>query len=166
MRNLLAWAVAFAIGYTLVIALSADAHPHQVHPEYATAVSKDAKDRRGYERSLYRGEHYRASQEAFRRCVSKRESNHNYRAANKSSSARGAYQFLDNNWREPLVGMMVKESKRTGDGLVSRIRDLRGKPIHKWNRYYQDRAFYTALNIEGTGSGRKHWAATVPGTSC
>ena len=164
MRNIIAWGVAAAIAYTLVIALSADAH--QLHPEYAAAVSKAAQDRKGYEPSLYRGEHYRASQEAFRRCVSKRESHHNYRAANKTSSARGAYQFLDNAWREPLVGMMIKESKKTGDGLTARIRDLRDRPIHKWNRYYQDRAFYTAMNIEGKGKGRRHWAATVPGTGC
>lgn len=137
-----------------------------MHREMKAALSQDALDFKGYEKSLYRGKYYEASQESFRRCVMKRESHHNYRAANKSSSARGAYQFLDNSWRTPLTHMMIKESKKNSDGLIPKIRDLRKKPIHKWNRYFQDRAFFTAMNYAGKWSGKKHWRATVPGTGC
>ena len=91
----------------------------------------------------------------------KRESRFSYRAANKSSSARGAYQFLDSQWRDGLVWMMLKESKKTKDGLSAEIKTLFDKPIHKWSRYYQDRAFYTAWQ---NGSGKKHWY--YPGHNC
>ncbi len=134
--------------------------------EARRALSPKADDLRGYEKSLYRGKYYISSQESFRRCVMDRESNHTYTAANGSSSARGAYQFLDNAWRDGLVYMMIHETKKTKDGLGSQIRDLRKKPIHKWDRYFQDRAFFTAMNIRGPWSGKHHWNATVPGTSC
>lgn len=137
-----------------------------VHREFRMAISKDAEDRKGYEKSLYRGKFYHKDQEKFRWCVMKRESHHNYRAANRVSSARGAYQFLDNHWRDGLVHMMIKDSKKADDGLHKKMRSLFDKPIHKWNRYYQDRAFFTALNYNGKWSGKKHWNATVPGTGC
>jgi hypothetical protein len=134
--------------------------------EYRAAVSKDAKDWKGYEKSLYRGKYYHKDQEHFRECVMFRESRHNYRAANKTSSARGAYQFLDNSWRDGLVYMMIKESKKTDDGLSKNIRRLFDKPIQQWSRYMQDRAFFTAMNINGKWSGKHHWRFTVPGTGC
>jgi len=137
-----------------------------MHREMRRAVSKDAKDWKGYERSLYRGKYYHKDQEHFRECVMFRESRHNYRAANKTSSARGAYQFLDNSWRDGLVYMMVKESKKTDDGLNKRIKRLFDKPIEKWDRYMQDRAFFTAMNINGKWSGKHHWRFSVPGSSC
>lgn len=134
--------------------------------EYRAAVSKDAKDLKGYEKSLYRGKFYYKDQESFRKCVMDRESNFRYKAANSRSSARGAYQFLDNHWRDGLVHMMIKESKKKDHGLEKRLKRLFDKPIHRWNRYYQDRAFFTALNYNGKWSGKKHWNATVPGTGC
>lgn len=137
-----------------------------MHREMRSALSKDARDRKGYEKSLYRGKYYYADQERFRKCVMSRESHHNYRAANRSSSARGAYQFLDNHWRDGLVHMMLKESKKSDDGLNKKIRRLFDKPIHTWDRYMQDRAFFTAMNYNGKWSGKKHWNPTVSGTGC
>jgi len=134
--------------------------------EYRAAISKEAKDWKGYEKSLYRGKYYNKDQEHFRECVMYRESRHNYRAANRVSSARGAYQFLDNSWRDGLVHMMIKESKKNDHGLEKKLKSHFNKPIHKWNRYYQDRAFFTALNYNGKWSGKKHWNETVTGTSC
>lgn len=134
--------------------------------EYRAAISKEATDWKGYEKSLYRGKYYNKDQEHFRECVIYRESRHNYRAANKTSSARGAYQFLENNWHDGLIYMMIKESKKSKDGLIPEIKELRTKPIVKWNRYYQDRAFFTALNYNGKWSGKKHWNETVPGMGC
>ena len=142
------------------------ARSNQVHPEFVAAVTKDAKDLKGYEKSLYRGKYYEKSQESWRKCVMKRESNFRYKAKNRSSSASGAYQFLDNNWRDGLVWMMIKESKKTDDGLDPYLRDLFDVHITQWNRYFQDRAFFTALNFEGKWAGKKHWNATVPGTGC
>lgn len=137
-----------------------------VHSEFRSATSKNAKNWKGYQRSMYSGKYYHKDQEHFRECVMYRESRYNYRAANKTSSARGAYQFLDRSWREGLIYMMIKESKKNNDGLIPRMKKLRTKPIQKWNRYYQDRAFFTAMNINGKWSGKHHWRFTVPGTGC
>jgi hypothetical protein len=137
-----------------------------VSAEFRSAHSRTAFDFMGYEESIYRGIHYRPNQESFRKCVMQRESHFNYRAANRSSSARGAFQFLDNNWRDGLVWMMWKESKATGDGLNTKVRRLFDRPISRWSRYWQDRAFFTAMNINGDWAGKHHWNATVPGTSC
>lgn len=134
--------------------------------EYRAAISEDAKDWKGYEKSMYRGKYYNKDQEHFRECVMYRESRHNYRAANKTSSARGAYQFLELSWKDGLIYMMIKESKKSKDGLIPKIKKLRTKPIVKWNRYYQDRAFFTAMNINGKWSGKHHWRFSVPGTGC
>ena len=142
------------------------ARSNRVHPEFQAAVTKQAKDLKGYEKSLYRGKYYYKSQEAWRKCVMDRESNFRYKAKNRSSSASGAYQFLDNNWRDGLVWMMIKESKKTDDDLDPFLRDLFDVHITKWNRYFQDRAFFTALNFEGKWAGKKHWNATVSGTGC
>ena len=142
------------------------ARSNRVHPEFQAAVTKQAKDLKGYEKSLYRGKYYYKGQEAWRKCVMKRESNYRYKAKNRSSSASGAYQFLDNNWRDGLVWMMIKESKKTGDNLDPYLRDLFDVHITQWNRYFQDRAFFTALNFEGKWAGKKHWNATVSGTGC
>jgi len=131
--------------------------------EAKRSLSPAAKDLEGWQPSLYRGIFWDAKWKDIRACIMKRESNFRYKAANKTSSARGAYQFLDNNWRNGLVWMMIAESKKTGDGLISEAKKLRKKPIHKWSRYWQDRAWYTALNH---GKGLHHWNATVPGTGC
>ena len=132
-----------------------------VSREYRVARSNAAQDMKGYEPSLYRGEWYDRRFEDSRKCIMQRESHFNYRAANRSSSARGAYQFLDNSWRDSLVYMMIKESKKNNDGLVKEAKKLFNKPINEWSRYWQDRAFYTALQH---GRGAKHWYH--PGIRC
>lgn len=131
--------------------------------EAKRAFSKQAKDKRGFEPSLYRGKWYSPKWKKIRACIMERESGGSYWAFNRSSTARGAYQFLDSQWRQSLVWMMIAESKQTGDGLIPTIKKLRKKPIHRWNRYFQDRAFYTALRH---GKGLFHWNATVKGTGC
>ena len=132
--------------------------------EQAAESSAAAQDMRGYEPSLYRGIFWHAKWETLRKCIMRRESHFNYRARSKVSSASGAYQFLDNHWRRGLVYMMVKESKKTGDTLQNEAKELFHKPINTWSRYWQDRAFYTALQH---GEGMKHWLPTVKGsTSC
>jgi len=132
-----------------------------VSAEHRAAGSSTALDMMGYMPSLYRGQWYSARWEQTRKCIMYRESRHNYRAANKSSSARGAYQFLDSQWRNGLVWMMLDESKEKRDGLRDSIKKLRNKPIHAWSRYFQDRAFFTAWR---NGAGKKHWA--LQGSRC
>lgn len=131
--------------------------------EARRAFSPAAKDKEGWMPSLYRGKWWDPKWKNVRACIMDRESNFRYKAANRTSSARGAYQFLDNNWRDGLVWMMIAESRETGDGLISEAKKLRKKPIHQWSRYWQDRAFYTAWQ---NGKGAKHWNPTVPGTGC
>ena len=145
----------------------ATAAPMTVAPvmsiEAKRSISLAAKDLEGWMPSLYRGLYWDAKWADIRRCIMDRESNFRYKAANKTSSARGAYQFLDRSWRNGLVWMMIAESKKTGDGLIAEAKKLRKKPIHKWSRYWQDRAFYTALR---NGEGLHHWRHQVPGTGC
>jgi len=124
------------------------------------ANSTDAQDWKGYEPSLYTGKHYDSKWAGVRKCIMHRESRFNYRARSSISTASGAYQFLDSQWRISLTYQMIKESRDTKDGLIDDIKALRAKPIQTWNRYYQDRAFYTAWN---NGQGAKHWNQTRHG---
>ena len=104
----------------------------------------------GYAESSYQGDWYSPQWEDERKCIMYHESRYNYKAANKTSSARGAYQFLDLQWRDGLVWMMLDEG-----GDTKEIKSLRDIPINEWNRYYQDRAFFTAWRH---GEGKKHWS--------
>lgn len=118
------------------------------------AKSPEARDLKGINDSLYQGKHYNPKRwEAFRLCVIQRESRGNYQAANRISSARGAYQFLDNSWRESLVWMLLPEHRPLG--LADEVKDLRDKPIHHWNRYWQDAAFWTVINAKP--GNWQHW---------
>jgi hypothetical protein len=123
------------------------------------AKSTAAQDWKGYEPSLYTGEHYDTKWAQVRKCIMHRESRSNYRARSSISTASGAYQFLES-WHISLTYMMIKESRSTKDGLIDDIKALRSKPIEKWNRYYQDRAFYTAWD---NGRGADHWSQTRHG---
>ena len=124
---------------------------------FTMAIAGGGPEHIGYETSAYQGKWYVASHEQTRKCIMWRESRFNYRAANKSSSARGAYQFLDSQWRSSLVWMLLKEHKEKRKELKA----LKGKPIHEWSRYWQDAAFWTAWR---KGEGRNHWA--LQGNQC
>ena len=152
-----------ALVFTMLIPIVPTPGIHQATPtvqhqqqasEAAYASSRNASDLRGFQPSLYRGKWYSPKSEKIRECIMRRESHHNYSARNRSSSARGAYQFLDNSWRSGLVWMFLAESKETRDGLGRHALRLRGKPISTWDRYWQDRAFWTAWR---NGAGRHHW---------
>lgn len=121
----------------------------------------DATDTTGWQASAYTGKWYAHKWTPIRKCISKRESHHNYRARNRTSSAMGAYQFLDNKWRVSLTHMMKYESKSMSERHA--IKDLRDRPIAAWSRYWQDRAWYTAW---AHGKGAHHWATTAGGPEC
>lgn len=116
--------------------------------------SKAALDRKGFEKSLYRGKWYMPKKEQVRRCIMKRESGHNYRAVSRGGHWRGAYQMS-----KPLARgatwMMTKEVRREmGAEGVAIVKKLRKTPHQTWNRYWQDRAFWT---IWAKGDGKHHW---------
>ena len=60
--------------------------------------------------------------------------------------------------------MMMKEvRKEMGKPGVRALKRLREIPTQQWNRYWQDRAFWT---IWRKGKGAFHWRHTIPGTRC
>ena len=107
------------------------------------------------DKSLYRGKFFDPALADCREAIMRRESNFNYRAANPTSSARGAYQFLDRSWRESLVHMLRPEVKRDYPHRRETLESLTGKSIHKWPRWYQDAAWYTVVVKH---DGINHWA--------
>jgi hypothetical protein len=106
-------------------------------------------------KSLYRGKYWTPTLSDCREAIMRRESSFNYRAANPTSSARGAYQFLDRSWRESLVHMMRKETRQDFPNRLARLEQLNDTSIHRWPRWFQDHAFYRVAN--GTPNGLKHW---------
>lgn len=132
--------------------------PAFISMEYVAATSKAAKDMHGSEPSLYRGKYFYADQEAFRKCVADREGSFTYTVrGGGGNNYYGTYQF-SRAFQNGIPYMMAKESKRTKDGLRAEALKLRSKPINRWNRYWQDRAFYSVLNYNGKWSGKHHWA--------
>lgn len=147
-----------ALTAALIVPTTTDSGKVQPHPEWQRAHSAAADDRRGYMPSLYRGLYYHPDQESFRRCVADREGSFTYMVIGGGGDQyHGTYQFHNANWRDGLVWMMLAESKRTDDGLREKLKTLFQRPIHKWSRYFQDRAFYTALNVRGKWAGAHHW---------
>lgn len=142
---------------TAALFLPHDNNAH--HREFVASRSSRAQDVRGELPSLYQGKYYFPDQESFRKCVADREGSYTYRVVGGGSNMyHGTYQFHDGNWRRGLTYMMASESKETNDGLRAEARALISKPISRWSRYWQDRAFYTALNFQGKWSGKHHWA--------
>lgn len=107
----------------------------------------------------YQGKYRITAQDAFTRCVLKRESNFHWFSTNRSGGYFGGFQFS----QRLTVGaswMMQPELKATfGKTTGLRIaRTLRTTPMHKWRPYWQHMAFATVLNWQEPGSGRHHWA--------
>jgi hypothetical protein len=113
-----------------------------------------AKDRKGIMKSLYRGKWFVKKADDNRRCIMRRESHGNYKAVSAQGLYRGAYQM----GRGLAVGathMMQREvRKEMGAEGVAILKKLRKTPTQQWNRYWQDRAFWT---IWDRGDGRGHW---------
>ncbi len=104
--------------------------------------------------------HIPAAQQPFAECVAKRESNGNPKARNRTSSAMGKYQWLDNQWRHGLAHMTAWRLKDHGltRAQAREIRAwLRARPITKWPEPVQDVAFMASLNARGPWSGWRHW---------
>lgn len=113
---------------------------------------RESADLMGFLPSLYLGKWFMPGKEDVRRCIVLRESHANYRASN--GSYFGAYQMS----AALAVGatwMMQDEVKKEfGNEGVKIVQLLRTMTPNKWNRYWQDRAFWT---IWRNGEGSQHW---------
>lgn len=117
-----------------------------------------ARDTKGSMLSLYRGKWFVKKADDRRRCILKRESRADYKAVSVGGQYRGAYQMS-----RPLVRgaawMMMKEVRaEMGPKGVAILKELFTTKTHLWNRYWQDRAFWT---IWAKGDGRRHWRSDV-----
>ena len=106
--------------------------------------------------SLYRGGHYRKSDEGTRKCIRDRESNNHYHAVNRSGTYRGAYQMspelaVGAGWmiqRDLIaVGAPKGEARAVGESL-------RTTSVNKWHPFWQDYAFWIVWD---KGRGKHHW---------
>ena len=104
---------------------------------------------------------------AFSACVSERESNGNYRARNRSSSAQGRWQFLDTPWRVNggIEWIVLRQMKRHGATWAERRKAymrLSTTRIQMWPAWAQDAAFVGVVTERPTGW--RHWS--LPGSRC
>ena len=92
----------------------------------------------------------------YTKCVARRESHGNPKARNKTSSAAGRYQFLDNAWRDGL-SFMVRD-RLVKFGTPKKIAEKTRKAlvavnIAKWPAVYQDIGHAAVLDA----GGARHW---------
>ncbi len=111
-----------------------------------------SNDMMGFEISLYQGKWYMPAREDVRKCIMDRESHFNYRADN--GHYRGAYQMSGALARGALWMMKPEVKAEMGARGVAKINELMHTPVVHWNRYWQDRAFWT---IWHKGKGKSHW---------
>ena len=114
-----------------------------------------AGDRYGIRPSLYRGSWYSPKAEKHRICIAKRESHGNYKARSSGGVYQGAYQMNRGLARGATWMMQPAVRKQFGDEGVRILAKLRKTPVVQWNRYWQDRAFFT---IWRDGRGKSHWS--------
>ena len=115
--------------------------------------SRQAADTSGWMPSLYQGKWFMPAKEEIRRCIMDRESNFNYRVVG-AGLYFGAYQ-MNRGLAIGATHMMEKEvAKEMGAEGVAIVRALRKTAPNTWNRYWQDRAFWT---IWRKGAGAGHW---------
>ncbi len=113
---------------------------------------REAADLMGFLPSLYLGKWFMPGKEDVRRCIVLRESHANYRASN--GTYFGAYQMSAALGVGATWMMQSEVKKEFGDEGVKIVQLLRTMTPNKWNRYWQDRAFWT---IWRGGAGSQHW---------
>lgn len=114
--------------------------------------SRQAANLMGFMPSLYQGKWFMPGNEDVRRCIMMRESNGNYRAT--SGTYHGAYQMSAALARGATWMMQKEVRKEMGEEGVKILQALRTTTPNTWNRYWQDRAFWT---IWRDGAGAGHW---------
>lgn len=116
--------------------------------------TKASKDVQGYRHSTYTGKYFAPNREQYRVCVVQRESGGNY--DEPTGSFTGAYQ-MTYSLSQGAISTMLPEIRSTyGSEGVEALESLRGVPIHRWPRFWQDAAFWTIFNF---GAGWRHWSA-------
>ena len=115
--------------------------------------NRQAADLMGFMPSLYQGKWFKPGVENVRRCIVMRESRANNRAT--SGKYHGAYQMSAALARGATWMMQKEVRKEMGQEGVAIVKALRKTTPNNWNRYWQDRAFWT---IWRNGSGASHWA--------
>jgi hypothetical protein len=113
--------------------------------------NRQAADLFGYLPSLYQGKWYVAGKESVRRCIMDRESNFSYRAVG-AGTYFGAYQMNAGLARGATYTMEREAEKEMGAEGAAIVRALRKTTPNNWNRYWQDRAFWTIWH-QGDGAG-------------
>lgn len=114
--------------------------------------SRAANDLVGWRESLYQGKWFVPRKEDKRRCILDRESNFNYRAT--SGVYHGAYQMSEALARGATWMMQPEVRREMGEEGVAIVEALRKLTPNRWNRYWQDRAFWTVWRH---GEGASHW---------
>ena len=115
--------------------------------------NRQAADLMGFMPSLYQGKWFKPGKEDVRRCIVLRESHANYRATN--GTYHGAYQMSAALARGATWMMQKEVRKEMGEEGVAILKALRKTTPNNWNRYWQDRAFWT---IWRDGAGAGHWS--------
>ena len=114
-----------------------------------------ANDLRGYRASTYTGTYFDRRFEQYRLCVFQREGGGSYTLV--SRSFHGAYQF-GTRWNSPaqVANRLRAELIDTYGAAAEReLNRLASTPISRWNRFWQDAAFWTVFN---RGAGWRQWA--------
>lgn len=117
-----------------------------------------ARDTKGAMLSLYRGKWFVKKADHRRRCILKRESRADYKAVSVGGEYRGAYQMSAPLMRGAAWMMMKEVRAEMGPKGVAIVKQLFKTAYHLWNRYWQDRSFWT---IWAKGEGRRHWRSDV-----
>jgi len=115
--------------------------------------SRQAADLLGWLPSLYQGKWYMPGKEDVRKCIMDRESNFSYKAVG-AGTYFGAYQMNAGLARGATYTMEKEVAKELGAEAVAIVKALRKTTPNNWNRYWQDRAFWT---IWRNGDGAGHW---------
>lgn len=118
-------------------------------------LTNAAQDIKGYRASAYEGDYYDKRFEQYRLCVVQRESGGNYDEA--TGAFVGAYQMGSYNSPSRVVGKLRTEMEADyGSAATKELNRLARQPLHQWNRFWQDAAFWTIFN---GGAGWRQWSA-------
>jgi hypothetical protein len=115
--------------------------------------NRASRDLLGWQPSLYQGKWFDAAVEPIRKCIMDRESNFSYTAVG-AGTYFGAYQMnrgLANGATQTMEPEVRREMGADGVAVLRALRDI---PPNRWNRYWQDRAFYTVWH---GGDGKGNW---------
>jgi hypothetical protein len=115
--------------------------------------NRASRDLVGWQPSLYQGKWFQPEVEPIRKCIMDRESNFNY-AAVGAGTYFGAYQMNRGLAVGATQAMEDEVRKEMGAEGVTILKALRGIAPNRWNRYWQDRAFWTVWR---NGAGKGNW---------